>query len=350
ANGTAALYSAMLMLGVGPGDEVITPAWNWICSSAPAPMLGAAPVFCDVDSETGLLDPADLSRRITPRTKAIIAVHLWGWPCDLDAIMAVSREAGVAVIEDCSHAHGATYRGKPVGTFGRVACWSLQGSKPVSAGEGGVLATDDTGVFERACLAGQVNRLAGIDLETPDYERFQPYGTGMKFRAHPLGIGIAAVQLRKLGALNAGRTAWVEAVEAGIRDIPFLAPLRVPDGGRRGGFYGFPVRLLPERVGGITAGEFIAALRAEGVQASANAYPLLHRLPVFAEGGELYPAGRAPLRAGWRTPEPLPRAEALIPHVVFLPVLTDPVPEALSWMLARIHRAAAKVALPPSGR
>jgi len=344
-NGTAALYSAMFGLGVGPGDEVITPTWNWICSIAPAPFLGARPVFCDLDPRTMLIDPADARRKITPRTKAIIAVHLWGWVCDMDALMEVSRATGVPIIEDCSHAHGALWRGKAAGSIGKVACWSLQGSKPVSAGEGGVLATDDDEVFERACLAGQVNRIAGMDLATPRYEKYQPLGTGMKFRAHPLGIGIAGVQLKKLPKLNEGRTRWVNAIEAGVRDIPFLEPVPPVPGSTRGGFYGFMFHFRPEKASGAKAGDFVKALNEVGVKAKLNGYPLLHLLPYFAEGFDLFTGGRGPLAEGWKGYKlgDLPVAEKLVPNIVFLPVLTDPADGAAEWMLERIGRAAANL-------
>ena len=343
-NGTSALYSAMFGLGVGPGDEVISPTWNWICSIAPAPFLGARPVFCDIDPKTMLVDPADLKRKITPRTKAIIVVHLWGWVCNMDEVMAVANAAGVRVIEDCSHAHGALWRGKPVGGSGAVACWSLQGSKPVSAGEGGVLATDDDDIFERACLAGQVNRIAGMDLATPRYESLQPLGTGMKFRAHPLGIGIASVQLKKLPALNAGRTSWVEAIEKGISGISCLEPVAPVPGSTRGGFYSFPVHYHPEKIGGVSAEKFVESLKKAGVKAGLNSYPLLHTLPYFAEGFDLFTGGRGPLAGdypGYKKGD-LPGSEKCVENLVFLPVLTDPVDGAVEWMLERIKVAVAK--------
>jgi len=341
-NGTAALYSAMFGLGVGPGDEVISPTWNWICSIAPAPFLGARPVFCDIDPKTMLVDPADLKRKITPRTKAIIVVHLWGWVCNMDAVMEVARAAEVPVIEDCSHAHGALWKGKPVGGSGAVACWSLQGSKPVSAGEGGVIATDDDDIFERACLAGQVNRIAGMDLATPRYEELQPLGTGMKFRAHPLGIGIASVQLKKLPALNAGRSRWVAEIEAGLRDIPCLEPVPTVPGSTRGGFYGFPVHYYPDRAGGKSAAVFVEALKKAGVKANLNSYPLLHLLPYFAKGFDLFTGNRGPLAGdypGYKKGD-LPNAEKCVENIVFLPMLTDPVEGAVEWMLERIMEAA----------
>jgi len=344
-NGTAALYSAMYALGVGPGDEVITPPWNWICSIAPAPLLGATPVFCDIDPGTMLLDPEDLRRKITPRTRAIVAVHLWGWVCDMDAIMGIAGAAGIPVIEDCSHAHGAMHRGRPAGSIGAIGCWSLQGSKPVSAGEGGIMATNDTARYERACLIGQVNRMAGMDLVTPDYERYQPLGTGMKFRAHPVAMGIAMVQLGRLPKLNAGRGGWVETIEAGIAGIPFLRPLdRVPHS-QRGGYYGFPVHFVPEKANGAPANRFVDLLNAEGVKAGLNPYPLLHLLPYFAEGFDLFGGNRGPLGKGYRGYRrgDLPQAERAVENVIFLPVLTDPIDGAADMVLARVKKAAANL-------
>ena len=264
----------------------------------------------------------------------------------MDAIMAVARKAGIPVIEDCSHAHGALWHGKPVGGSGKVACWSLQGSKPVSAGEGGVLATDDAEIFDRACLAGQVNRIAGVDLASPKYEQYQPLGTGMKFRAHPLGIGIASVQLAKLPKLNQGRSKWVADIEAGLEGIPCLEPVPVVPGATRGGFYGFPVHYHPELAGGVTAGKFVEALKANGVRANTNPYPLLHLLPYFAEGFDLFPPGRGPLSGdypGYRKGD-LPNAEKCMETLVFLPVLTDPVDGAVEWMLERVKKTVKDVA------
>lgn len=131
-NGTASLFSAFFGLGVGPGDEVICPTYTWICTISPAVILGARPVFCESDPESAMADPADIRKKITSKTAAIVVVHLWGNVCDMDPIMEISRETGIPVIEDCSHAHGATYKGRPCGSIGNVGCWSLQGSKPVA--------------------------------------------------------------------------------------------------------------------------------------------------------------------------------------------------------------------------
>ena len=368
-NGTAAIHSAMFGLGVGPGDEVICPTYTWICSITPALMLMAKPVFCEIDPRTLLIDAADVRRRITDRTKAIVAVHLWGNVCDMDALMALSDETGVPVIEDCSHAHGASYRGKPCGSIGHVGAWSLQGSKPVSAGEGGVLATNDPAVFERACLLGQVNRSVKIEGGNPQYKHLPPMGLGVKYRAHPLAIGIASVQMEKLDGLNAKRRAYLQEVSGGLESIPGVSPVAAYAGTEPAGFFGFPVHYDPAELSGLPAPAFADALRKEGVLANNNPYPLLvgdgvpifsgslptndnpypllHNLPLFTEGLDIYTEGRGPLCTpemggdyrGYAA-EDLPISEEACSRLVFLPVLADPIPGAAAGVLAAIRKVA----------
>ncbi len=340
-NGTSALYSAYFGLGVGPGDEVICPTFTWIASISPALFLGARPVFCETNPSSLTLDPEDVRRRITPNTRAILVVHLWGWVADLDALTAISRETGIPIIEDCSHAHGATYQGRWVGSYGKVACWSLQGSKPVSSGEGGILATDDDEVFDRACLVGQVNRIAGVDLAQEKYRYLQPLGLGNKFRAHPVGIGIASVQLDKLDDLNARRGRYVAEVEAALADIPWLRPITSAAGSQRGGYYGFPVRYVAEAAGGASTDKMIEAINRAGVPATACPYSLLHRLPLFAQGFDLFTRNRGPLSgdyAGYKEGD-FPVTEELVSNLIFLPVLSDPIPGAAGLIAEALKKA-----------
>jgi perosamine synthetase len=344
-NGTSAIHSAMFGLGIGPGDEVITPTYNWICSIAPAPMLMARPVFCEIDPRTLMIDPEDARRRITERTKAIVAVHLWGNVCDMDALMKLSEETGVAIIEDCSHAHGATYKGRPCGSIGHVGAWSLQGSKPASAGEGGMVATNDVEIFERACLIGQVNRVAGLDLVTDKYKHLQPLGLGVKFRAHPLGIGIASVQMKKLNNLNARRRAYIQVVEAGLKDIRGLQSVGKYEGAEPAGFYGFPVHYTPEEMGGLSTNRFIDALNQEGLRVHGNSYPPLHTLPLFADGFDVFTRGRGPLCTpemggdyqGYK-PGDFPVTERVCSQLVFLPVFSNPVEGAAEQVISAIRK------------
>ena len=143
ANGTVALECALKALGVGPGDEVITTSRTFIASASCAVMLGARPVFADVDRESQNITAESIRRVLTPRTKAIVAVHLAGWPCEMDDILALAHERGIKVVEDCAQAHGATYKGRPVGSLGDVAAFSFcQDKIMTTAGEGGMVTTN----------------------------------------------------------------------------------------------------------------------------------------------------------------------------------------------------------------
>ena len=369
-NGTAALHSAMFGVGVGPGDEVICPTYTWVGSITPALALMATPVFCEVDPKTLLIDVADVRQRITSRTQAIVAVHLWGNVCDMDALMALSAETGIPVIEDCSHAHGASYKGSPCGSIGHVGAWSLQGNKPISGGEGGMLATNDVGVFERAGLLGQVNRspdVTGAAAEALQYTHLPPMGLGVKFRAHPLAIGIASVQLKKLDDLNAGRRAYIQEVCDGLQEIPGVSPVETYEGSESAGFYGFPIHYHKEEMDGLPAPLFAEALRKEGVLANnspypllvgdgvplfsrsqpsnSNPYPLLHTLPLFTEGLDIYMNSRGSLCTadmggtfkGYAAGD-LPVTEHACSQLIFLPLLTQPIAGAASGILTAIRK------------
>lgn len=369
-NGTAALHSAMFGIGVGPSDEVICPTYTWMGSITPALSLMATPVFCEVDPRTLLIDVADVRRRITSRTKAIIAVHLWGNVCDMDALMALSAETGVPVIEDCSHAHGASYKGVPCGSIGHAGAWSLQGNKPVSGGEGGMLATNDVTLFERACLLGQVNRPANIVGDTSEglrYTHLPPIGLGVKFRAHPLAIGIASVQLKKLDKLNANRRAYIQEISEGLQEIPGVSPIESNEKAEPAGFFGFPIHYHAEEMHGLPAPIFAEALRKEGVLANnnpyplvvgdgvpvfsgsmpmnSNPYPLLHTLPIFTHGFDMYMDGRGSLCTNdmggmfeTYAQGDYPVTEKTCSQLIFLPLLTEPVTGAASGILKAIRK------------
>jgi dTDP-4-amino-4,6-dideoxygalactose transaminase len=344
-NGSSALYCAYFGVGLGPGDEIICPTYTWICTIGPALLLGARPVFCEIDPTTLLADPEDIRRFITAKTKAIVVVHLWGWVCDMDAIMGIGREHGIPVIEDCSHAHGARYKGRPVGSIGDIGAFSLQGSKPVSAGEGGMVVSHSAEYFERAVLVSQCNRMGGLDLVTEQYADYQPLGLGMKLRSHPVAIGIAGVQLQRLPALNEGRRKWVDATENGIADIPGLSPVRRYDGAEPGGFYSLHLIYHPEKMNGIPTTEFIEALRAEGVKVGGGEYGLLHRLLLFEKGFDVFGRNRGPLCGDYRgyREGDLPVSEDVHRRLVSLPVYTDPAPGVEKAVLEAVRKVARRV-------
>lgn len=156
ANGTLALHLALLALGIGEGDEVIVPTFTYIASANAVRYTGAKVVFADSVADTWQIDPEDIERKITSKTKAIMPVHLYGHPCDMDAIMKIAKEYRLFVIEDCAEAIGSEYKGKKVGSFGDIAAFSFFGNKTITCGEGGMVMTNDKVLFERAChLKGQ---------------------------------------------------------------------------------------------------------------------------------------------------------------------------------------------------
>jgi dTDP-4-amino-4,6-dideoxygalactose transaminase len=147
ANGTLALELALRAFRIGPGDEVVVPARSFIATAGAVVAVGATPVCADIDPDSSAMTAATLGTALTGRTKAVIVVHLGGWPADMDPILALARERGLVVIEDCAQAHGATYRGRPVGSLGDAGCFSFCQDKIVAAGEGGLLALDDEDAF-----------------------------------------------------------------------------------------------------------------------------------------------------------------------------------------------------------
>ena len=147
-NGTVAIQLALAALGLGPGDEVIVPTFTYIASANPILQTGAKVVFCDSLADTWQMDPKDIEERITPNTKAIMAVHIYGHPCDMDAIMTIAKKHKLLVVEDCAEAIGSKYKGKMCGSFGDVACFSFFGNKTITCGEGGIVATNSDSLFD----------------------------------------------------------------------------------------------------------------------------------------------------------------------------------------------------------
>ncbi|MBW1603741.1 aminotransferase class I/II-fold pyridoxal phosphate-dependent enzyme [Streptomyces sp. JJ66] len=261
--GTAALHSMYAAVGVGPGDEVIVPTLTFHATATPLFHLGARPVLAEVD-EHGQLALDDAARRITARTKAIVAVHLWGLPESMEALTNFSARHGLMLLEDGSHAHGATWRGQPVGSFGRAAAFSMNGPKPLSAGEGGFVATDDTELYYRVLLHGQYNKRCRREIPTD--HALAPYavtGMGLKLRIHPLAAALAHAQLPRLKGYLAGREAVATRMRRALRGVPGID---VPHPASHAGpaWYALPLRYDPPRLAGLPVERFIEAVHAEG--------------------------------------------------------------------------------------
>lgn len=276
ANCTAALHLAYAALGLGPGDEVIMPALTFVATANTALAVGARPVFADVASvQDWTLSPEDLARRITPQTRALAVVHYAGYAADMSAIVEVARAHGLAVVEDCAHSPGAVHKGKHLGTWGDIGCFSFFSNKNMTTGEGGMVVTDRDDLAEQLRLL----RSHGMTTLTWDRHRGHAYSydvvmPGFNYRLDEIRAAIGLVQLEKLNANNARREALVRRYQTALQHVPGVG---VPFAGREDtAFHIMPI-LLPE---GVKRRAVIDSLRAQGIQTSIH-YPPVHTFSYF---------------------------------------------------------------------
>ena len=226
-SGTAALDCAVTGLGIGPGDEVIVPTYTWWSDYTCVVHAGALPVFADID-RTLNIDPKDFERKITPRTKAVIAVHLLGGPCDMDPIMEIARKHGVAVLEDAAQCVGGSYHGKKLGSIGDVGIYSFQINKTMTSGEGGAVVTSDPLIYERAARFHDMGTIRGLFIDRTGSRRAQTFA-GENFRMSELTGAVLGAQLTKLDSMVAHLRRNAEAVYAGIENLPGMRLRHRPD-------------------------------------------------------------------------------------------------------------------------
>src|SRR3989454_2398371 len=284
-SGTAALHIAVAAAGIGPGDEVITSPITDIGTVIGVIYQQGVPVFGDLGASTYNLDPADVQRRVTPRTKAIIAVHLCGNPCDLHALKALADKHGLVLIEDAAQAWDSKYRGKPIGTIGHFACFSLQNSKQITCGDGGVVASNDDRFGPLLQKFGDkgFDRLKG--------GLFESFATN--YRMSEPQAAVAAAQLDRLEGIISKRARLGNLLTEKIAGLPGVLPHQVHPEDRCGYWFYF-FRLKPGAFRCERA-EFVKALVAEGAEASAGYIPVpLHRNPVFQK--HAFFGGRWPVR------------------------------------------------------
>ena len=265
-NGTMSLSAAMFAIGLGMGDEIICPTKTYWGSVSQAMNFGASAVFCNINDKLSL-DPEDLERCITKKTKAIIVVHYFGYPCDMDAIMEIANRHNIYVIEDVSHAHGSLYKGRKVGTFGHIAAMSMMSWKVFAAGEMGMLVTDDRKLYERAIAYGHYERNnAKFITESDDLKRYYHIGLGgVKGRANQICSALGRGQLKYFDERCAEIRTAMNYFFDRIETIPGLTPLRVDesDGSSMGGFYMPTIVYDPSKFGGLSSKRFAQAVTAE---------------------------------------------------------------------------------------
>lgn len=281
-NGTAAILGAMYGIGIGPGDEIICPSITYWASCLPAYTLGATVVFADIEPDTLCIDPNDIESKITDKTKAIIVVHYSGMPAKMDEIMKIANKHNLKVIEDASHAHGALYKGKMVGTFGEVSAFSLMSAKSFGIGEAGILLTDDREIYERAIIFGHYLRHDEVHIEYLKKGIGLPWG-GCKQRMHQMSAAIGLVLLKYYPEMMQEIDKAMNYFWDLLEDCPGIRAHR-PDknsGSTKGGWYN-PLGLYrSEELGGLSVTRFCEALQVEDVPSLPGCNKALHLHPIF---------------------------------------------------------------------
>ncbi len=297
ANGTVALELALTALGIGPGDEVIVTARSFVASASCCLMRGAVPVFADVDPESQNVTAATIRAVLTPRTKAIIAVHLAGWPCEMDPIVELARQQGLYVIEDCAQAHGATYKGRPVGSLGDVAAFSFCQDKIITTGgEGGMLTTDDKAIWEKAWSFkdhGKSWRAVHRPDESDTF-RWVHESCGTNWRMTEMQAALGRVAVRRLPDWIKTRREHAATLDRHLGRLPALRTTLPPEHIAHS-YYKYYAFIRPERLRrGWSRDEVVGAIRAEGIPARSGSCPEIYKEKAFDRPG-LRPAERLPI-------------------------------------------------------
>lgn len=319
-NGTVALHLALAALGIGPGDEVIVPSLTFVADANVVRQQHAVPVFADIISaDEWTIDPEDIARKITPRTRAILVVHYGGHPCRMDAIMELARRHGLKVVEDACHAPVVPLDGRMLGTIGDVGCFSFFSNKNMTTGEGGMAVSRDSD------LVTQLRAMRSHGMTYSSYERFRGHAfgydvveTGFNYRMDEIRAALGLEQLKKLQAGTERRAELVRLYRAELaRALPDLAyPFAKVDGPC--GWHIMPV-LLP--ADGPDRTTVMERLRAHGVQTSIHYRPI-HTFTAYADPGQV-----------------LPRTDALAPYILSLPLYAGMSDDQVRFVVAALAEA-----------
>ncbi len=274
-SGTTALQIGLRALGVGPGDEVIVPPYTFIATASAPALLGATPVFVDIEPETCNLDPRRIEEAVTPRTKAVVPVHLGGQPADMDAINQVAKKRGLAVLEDAAQAHGAGYKGRKAGSLGDAAIFSFQVSKNISGGEGGIITTNDRSVAEMCDSLVWVGRRIGDAWYSHHY-------LAGNARMTEFQGAILNAQLTRLEEHMARRTANARLLDELLGQVEGIEPLLPHPNTTAHSYHLYLFRYHAEAFGGCPKERFIELMQAEGIPLMAGYHLPLYRQSALA--------------------------------------------------------------------
>jgi dTDP-4-amino-4,6-dideoxygalactose transaminase len=292
ANGTIAIEIALMAAGIQPGDEVIVPAYTWEGTVGPILRLNALPVFVDIDAETYCIDARKIQEAMTPRTRAVLPVHLAMRFADMDEIMRIARARQLRVIEDCAHAHGGQWRKKGAGSIGDAGAFSFQSSKLLTAGEGGAIITSNLEIYERAQSYTNCGRASLTD-------RYRHRLIGFNYRISEFQAAILEAQLKLVPRQRKIRTSNMEFFERCISDLPAVGLLRKEPRITASAAYQYVFKFLPEKANGIDRASFLGALEMEGIPCDGVFYEPVYRSPLFPADAKIYPV------LGWGRKKPI---------------------------------------------
>lgn len=275
-NGTAALEVAMAALGIGPGDEVILPDFTFVATASAVLFAGALPVMVDVRPDTYCIDPDLAEAAITPRTKAIIGVHMGGHPADLDRLQEICRKHNLRLVEDCAHAHGSEWKGRKVGAIGDVGTFSFQASKLMTAGEGGIVLTNDDELERLIRSTHDCGRMPGEWF-------YAHFIYGSNYRLSEWQGAVLSQQLKRLPEQTAIRSRNAATLDRALAEIPGITPQAMDPRCTVNGHYAYIFHYNARSFKGLPIQKFIQALNAEGIPTQAS-YPPVHQLAVFQSG------------------------------------------------------------------
>jgi dTDP-4-amino-4,6-dideoxygalactose transaminase len=319
---TAALHLGLRLLGIEPGDEVLLPTTTFAATANVVVHLGARPVFCDIDPTTQTIDPADLAARVTGRSRAVIPVHLGGYPCDMDAIGEIARRHDLRVLEDAAHAVETEWRGRRAGSIGDAGAFSFYATKAITTGEGGML------VSAREELVEQARTLSLHGLSRDAWRRYEKDGDalyevvapGYKYNLPDLLAAIGQVQLSKLSQMHAVRRSHCERYAAGLEGAPLTWPPLDPDGGRHA-HHLFLIHL--DSGAPLGRDVLIDALKERQIGTSIHFRPL-HLQPFYRE------------QFGYK-PGDFPHAEAIYQGSISLPLFPDMSGEDVDYVVEHLR-------------
>jgi perosamine synthetase len=327
-NGTSALTSMYFALNLPPGSEIMVPSYTFFATCLAMRFFDCVPIFIDINPKTATFDLEDAKRKLTPRTKALVPMHSWGLPCEMDHISDWAKEKDLIVLEDAAHAHGASMQGKKMGTWGAMGIYSFQASKVMPAIEGGMGMYQTREYFERAAAFGEYNDPAKFPVDSPVH----PYvgtGFGQKYRMHPLGAALARQQLKGLDALNAVVEKNVRAMNDHLAQLPGITEPHCRTDQKRV-YYNGNMLFVDFKKLGFSRDTLVKALKAEGVSVKFWDYPEQHKLKIYSE-------------AKWwnhppKIPDSMPGNAYVNGNHIFLPVLYGEAPELINQYVAAFQK------------